>query len=528
MASGICSKWNQPIFFNNDTTMTGGLLSYIIVKVENAGYKVTSIVHDFDTQNQSLWKSLSVSIDTPYFNNPFDPSRKIWTFADAPHMLKLVRNHLLDQGFVLADGTLIDKKILQAILDFDSSECRKLTPNLLDVSGAERMKVAPAAQLLSSHTAAISKFLFPESPKVSEFFKGMDDWFDIFNSHVSEDRDKPIRGAYGLQLQKQNKRLDEIEFMVKNMRCRLYSKKENQMLPRKNLIPCQLGILTSINALKGLFADVSKRYGVTYIKTRRLNQDSLESHFSEVRSLGRTADAPNAVAFRDREKLLLLGTKCVPPISANVDVTKVDLNYISRKLLDSSATLDIIDKAQVPTQCLQTEIEEEEEMDVPITPTATEANDTCSKAALFYLSGYIAFVIKRNGGPILGTSTRKRTSPISSVTTNSPISVSDLWIHTISRGGLIYPEDNLVDQVEKCEEIFNSKFPRDEVIGKPGISTIITNDILKGFPNLNPLVIRQFVKTRLQIRIRHLNSEKKAATKSRRNFKKYKQFSKCQ
>jgi hypothetical protein len=98
MASGICSKWNQPIFYNYDTTMTIELLSEIIVKVENAGYNVTSIVHDFDTQNQSLWKSQSVSLDNPYFINPADTSRKVWTFADAPHMLKLVRNHILDQG----------------------------------------------------------------------------------------------------------------------------------------------------------------------------------------------------------------------------------------------------------------------------------------------------------------------------------------------------------------------------------------------------------------------------------------------
>jgi len=345
MASGICSKWNQPIFYNYDTTMTSELLSEIIVKVENAGYNVTSIVHDFDTQNQSLWKSQSVSLDNPYFINPADTSRKVWTFADAPHMLKLVRNHILDQGFILEDGTVIDIEVLRTILDFDTGELKlgcKLSATLLDVTGAERMKVAPAARLLSSHTAALSKLVFPNSPQVSEFFQKMDDWFDNFNSYVAKDYDKPVRGAYGLQLDKQNKRLDEIESMVKNMRCRLYSKKENRMLPRKNLIPCQIGILTSIRALKGLFTDVSQRYGVTYIKTRRLNQDSLESHFSEVRSLGKSDDAPTAVSFRDREKLLLLGTKCRPPVAANVDVTKVDLNYISRKLLDSAVSLDIL------------------------------------------------------------------------------------------------------------------------------------------------------------------------------------------
>jgi len=109
-------------------------------------------------------------------------------------MLKLLRNHILDHGFVLQNGTLIDKSVLQTILDFDSSElklCPKLTQKLLEVKGAERMKVSPAAKLLSSHTAAISKFVFPENPTISASFQTIDEWFDIFNSHIATDSKKP-------------------------------------------------------------------------------------------------------------------------------------------------------------------------------------------------------------------------------------------------------------------------------------------------------------------------------------------------
>ena len=49
-----------------------------------------------------------------YFVHPVDPSRRVYIFADVPHMLKLLRNHFLDDGFKVpaSDG----KKIIDGPL----------------------------------------------------------------------------------------------------------------------------------------------------------------------------------------------------------------------------------------------------------------------------------------------------------------------------------------------------------------------------------------------------------------------------
>jgi len=122
MCSGICSKWNQPVYYGYDKKMTRHTLTQIIRKLELAGYKVCAIVSDSDTANQGLWTSLGVGLSKPYFENPSDPSRKIWAFADAPHMIKLLRNHLLDQGFELADGTCIQKSTLEELVKNNGKE----------------------------------------------------------------------------------------------------------------------------------------------------------------------------------------------------------------------------------------------------------------------------------------------------------------------------------------------------------------------------------------------------------------------
>ncbi|GBM98588.1 hypothetical protein AVEN_215098-1 [Araneus ventricosus] len=57
-------------------------------------------------------------------------------FADLPHYLKLLRNHFLDTGLVLKDGTVLTKNIFEEVFKKDRGEyklCLKLKPNLLTI-----------------------------------------------------------------------------------------------------------------------------------------------------------------------------------------------------------------------------------------------------------------------------------------------------------------------------------------------------------------------------------------------------------
>lgn len=149
MLLGIFQRWKQPVFFDFDVPMKLDLLFRIIISAESQGIQIWDIA--FDLGNSGLLGELGATEDRPYFPNPFDPERPIFAYPDPPHMLKLLRNHVLDQGVTLEDGTEVTRRDFETILVNDCSElkvCHKLTQHHLDVKGSARQNVQVAAQLL--------------------------------------------------------------------------------------------------------------------------------------------------------------------------------------------------------------------------------------------------------------------------------------------------------------------------------------------------------------------------------------------
>lgn len=88
--------------------------------------------------------------------HPKDQSLKIFVYIDVPHLLKLVKNHFLDNGFII-NGKCINKECIEEILqlqeDKDLKIVHRISKNNLEVSGANRQKVRTAAKLFSKSTA---------------------------------------------------------------------------------------------------------------------------------------------------------------------------------------------------------------------------------------------------------------------------------------------------------------------------------------------------------------------------------------
>ena len=76
--------------------MVKSLLFEIISKLNEIGYNVVAIVSDMGSKNMGLWKDLDISIHKTSFLHPIT-GNNIYTFADVPHTLKLLRNHFLDK-----------------------------------------------------------------------------------------------------------------------------------------------------------------------------------------------------------------------------------------------------------------------------------------------------------------------------------------------------------------------------------------------------------------------------------------------
>lgn len=80
---------------------------------------------------------------------------KIFVLADVPHMIKLLRNHFIDQGFYI-DGKRVDKSIILELLTCTSKDLtitHKISASHLQVTGPQRQKVKMATKLFS-HTVA--------------------------------------------------------------------------------------------------------------------------------------------------------------------------------------------------------------------------------------------------------------------------------------------------------------------------------------------------------------------------------------
>ncbi|XP_050064415.1 uncharacterized protein LOC126553315 [Aphis gossypii] len=103
MWQSLCENMTQPIaVFASNGPVNGIDLAKLVVKaillIEQAGGEVLGVTCDGASTNRTMWKTLGISVKKEnfknYFANPFDSSRNVYVFSDAPHLLKTVRNRL--------------------------------------------------------------------------------------------------------------------------------------------------------------------------------------------------------------------------------------------------------------------------------------------------------------------------------------------------------------------------------------------------------------------------------------------------
>ncbi len=89
MIRGLMSGWKQPVYYNFDKTITEEILNSrnsIIITIEAAGYQVVAIVSDLGGKNNRVWSKLKILQSNCFFDNPDCQERKVWVFADTPHL----------------------------------------------------------------------------------------------------------------------------------------------------------------------------------------------------------------------------------------------------------------------------------------------------------------------------------------------------------------------------------------------------------------------------------------------------------
>lgn len=154
---GLFEDYKQVIYSDFDVNVTKALLDEVAVGLHNIGFHLCGIVSDLGGPNQKLHNELEVSPSKPYYKHPTS-GKNIYVLACTPHMLKLFRNHFIDHGFSLEDGSIVTKDIIQKLLQFSRKSDQlnamfHLKQSHLTVDPTSRQHVRTAAELLSQKTA---------------------------------------------------------------------------------------------------------------------------------------------------------------------------------------------------------------------------------------------------------------------------------------------------------------------------------------------------------------------------------------
>ena len=266
MVRGLFDKWKQVVYYNYDDPLKKETIDKIICKLYDVGYIVVAVTADQGSTNASIWQHYNVGIKDDqncYFLHPRDNTLKVFVFADPPHLLKCIRNHLLDNGYTLPNKTYIDKRWLEKLLQFNKNDLKityKLEQKHLDVTGSERQNVAYAAKVLSNNTSEsirwcgkngyfLSNDYYDGWNDCADFIKISNDWFDVLNSEMKF-RNMPQKCAFGVELKEQDEIIDKMSNLMKN----------STVGNHKSLLPFQKGIILTNKSLKDLLKYLKGKY----------------------------------------------------------------------------------------------------------------------------------------------------------------------------------------------------------------------------------------------------------------------------
>lgn len=518
MIRGLVKQWKQIVYYEFDQPMTKAILFDLIIKIEGAGFPVVATVNDMGSTNMKLWRILGVNVDCPSFTNPAVSGREVHVFADAPHLIKLIRNNFLDYGFRLNGHLLQVDGIKEIIINSvkDLKPTHKLTEKHIVVHGFKRMKVRPAVQLLSGSTARALRFYGErgllskeEWRPLSDFIELVDDWFDLFNSKVPYNK-RASRNAYGTNLNEQNQLLEKMIKTVSSMR----------VCGKTQLFPFQKGIIQSCQALGNLYEMVKKTWNVSYLLTYRITQDGIEHFFGKIRQMGGPNDYPSPLSFKYRIRAHLLGRE--PGLLD--ECRKISKEYSDNKLGQSSLHKvseltgeehdtdhnNLLEEDNSLTGVYLHDIEDEQHiMESDLMEDIQEYPNIESLAeieGLRYFGGFLAQKFKNYPALASGKATNLNT-----------------WIAKVERkaGCLTEPTEGFLSVLRQMEAMFISHHG---VIGlqagKKAVETLSTNICKK--VKLPEEIVTYFVKCRVFFRIRILNDKKNTTWPS------LKKVAKCQ
>lgn len=221
-ARGLFSNWKQPLLFSFDSSKTLLHLRNLILLLSETGLNVVAVTSDMGPKNQSMWKQLGIGkvkngvIESTSFENAVTKNRIYWT-PDFPHLLKRLRDQVLDNRITFPDGTVLDRSWFEELVKLQEKQELKLTHKLgfkhLYMKGQQRQNSSSAYQMFSHTAAAAVRVLLKHRPgheTVAAFLEMVNDFSDLCGSRIAEDNANKYLTPYGMHLDEQSALLDRV------------------------------------------------------------------------------------------------------------------------------------------------------------------------------------------------------------------------------------------------------------------------------------------------------------------------------
>jgi len=481
-----------------------------IDKVEGIGSTVIVVMSDMGSNFQSPATHLGVTPEKPWF---IHNGKKYFLMFDPPHLIKCVRNNLMNYKFQFDEYTAQWQDIVEFFNKDKKLPIRaapKITEKHIRPNNFCKMKVKYATQILS-HTVAASLCMYvsvgglpPSAAGTAEFIFKFDSIFDCLNISTINSP-KALKPAMTTTSSHQSYLEQAINFI-----------KELQVFDGNKevtgRIKCLKGWLITIKAVLLIWNLLHQNHGFKFLLTRRLNTDPLENFFGSIRQQGGNSDNPTPIQFTHAFRKLFFSSF----LNSSTGNCTDDFDNLLAQFADpKKAKVPVIAATPKISQNLAIPTEDYREKEV--------SDNLLKDNPIAYVAGYLLHKCFLSHE----CSTCKAAMVTDKLDDNrNLLCLFKAYESEKCFGGLIAPSAPYLQYIKNLEDLFVkdfSMFTKHNAIGKTILSKL--QGVAVPFTHCTefPLqyLLKLFLRMRIYYTIKFANREFSASKKKKKKSKKY-------
>ena len=269
--------------------------------------------------------------------NLFCPSRKIYFFSDAPHLVKTARNCLFNSGSGKRTRHLWNNdkyllwehisKMYFADLDCGLHQLPKLSVDHILLKSYSKMKVKLAVQVLSKTVSLALKrhYATGEADETAKLCEMVNNFFDCLNVRSMHEYERKRNQLLAPYRSRDDPRFEWLEnvflkyltdwFQSTQARPGLFTsdQRAQMFLSLQTYKGLQITVKSMIKVVQFLLAE-----GLQCVLTERFCQDDLEEYFGFQRAQGRRSENPTAADFGYNDLRISVLRDIAPAAEGNV------------------------------------------------------------------------------------------------------------------------------------------------------------------------------------------------------------------